>query len=75
MWKSIHKAKAIADSDVIFMEHEGQCIAQVKSTSEEGKEHLFVNYNKDKCYCTCGMSQQGNSCKHQVRIISSVICA
>lgn len=71
VWNTIHRARAIPDCDVILMQHEGQKIARVKSVSIAGKEHLVVNYDKDTCTCTCGLSVQGNSYKHQVFLLIS----
>lgn len=70
--KCLNRAKAIPDEYVKLLEYGSHKCASVRSTSSkyEGmKEHLVTDWDLDSCTCTCGYSLQGNSCKHQVRLL------
>lgn len=70
VWNSIHKARKIVDSAVRHLDvgADGIRRAQVTTKKPEGREKVYivVNFDKDDCTCTCGHSEQGNTCKHQV---------
>ena len=74
VWASIHKARTIDPENVTLLDQgpDGRSRALVKTIrlNENDKEivkvHIVENYQKDDCTCTCGHSEQGNTCKHQV---------
>lgn len=74
LWASIHKARKIADSGVRNLDVGADGIRRAEVTTCKPncspKVYIVTNYNKDDASCTCGHSEQGNTCKHQVVTLS-----
>ncbi|CAM6098392.1 unnamed protein product [Calypogeia fissa] len=68
IWKAILKACSIPNSDVKF--DELSKVALVRSQSNREDWHVVEGYDGDSCICTCGSSVQGNTCKHQIKLLT-----
>ncbi|CAM6098660.1 unnamed protein product [Calypogeia fissa] len=67
IWKAILKARTIPDQDVTF-EEDGN-IALVRSQKNPENWHAVEGWAGNACVCTCGSSVQGNTCKHQIKLL------
>ncbi|CAM6089789.1 unnamed protein product [Calypogeia fissa] len=67
IWKAIVKARSIPTCDVKFGE-DGN-IAFVRSQKKPEEWHVVEGYETQSCVCTCGSSIQGNTCKHQIKLL------
>ncbi|CAM6087283.1 unnamed protein product [Calypogeia fissa] len=67
IWRAIIKARSIPDSYVSY-DHEAK-IALVRSQSKREDWHAVEGYDGHNCICTCGSSVQGNTCKHQIKLL------
>ncbi|KAL3696491.1 hypothetical protein R1sor_010567 [Riccia sorocarpa] len=67
---AIRKARDIPDSNVIpCTPRDGVSLALVTSKSGHLSFHEVQGWEKDTCSCTCGLSVQGNVCKHQIKCL------
>ncbi|KAL3684614.1 hypothetical protein R1sor_002636 [Riccia sorocarpa] len=67
---AIRKARGIPDCNVVPCPPvNGVKLALVSSQSRELCFHEVQNWDKDNCSCTCGLSVQGNVCKHQIKCL------
>ncbi|CAM6104900.1 unnamed protein product [Calypogeia fissa] len=68
VWAAILRAREIPDTDVTFFPDSDT--AMVRSQTPPMVEwHVLERYNYENCICTCDSSVQGNTCKHQVKIL------
>ncbi|KAL3680109.1 hypothetical protein R1sor_023065 [Riccia sorocarpa] len=67
---AIKKAREIPDTSVIPCPPlNGLKLALVSSSSRAHCFHEVHGWDKDSCTCTCGLSVQGNVCKHRIKCL------
>ncbi|CAM6084305.1 unnamed protein product [Calypogeia fissa] len=67
IWKAILKVRTIPHQDVKF-EEDGN-VAFVRSHKHPENWLVVEGWDGNGCVCTCGSSVQGNTCKHQIKLL------
>ncbi|CAM6099313.1 unnamed protein product [Calypogeia fissa] len=69
VWEAILKARDIPDDDVAFFDESDTAMVRSQTPPPQAEWHVLENYGSEAFVCTCESSVQGNTCKHQMKIL------